>query len=190
MIRRDDGGDWLLIDQIQHARLAADIARAWGNEQFKPLARDVPAAVAARGDERPDEDWRLARLAIQVAVSRHDDGWSRWDWDPRVDPRSGQPRDFREMRMTDAIAIWTRSVSACAKLFPVSSYAISRHFCYLAEQVRDSGRHDAEDLAAVTRFLGQQAAVRARVKQQSARYGWQNVFDRHRRIAPCSSSIG
>ena len=29
MIRRDDGGDWLLIDQIQHARLAADIARGW-----------------------------------------------------------------------------------------------------------------------------------------------------------------
>ena len=66
MIRRDDGGDWLLIDQIQHARLAAEIARAWGNDRFKPLTRDIPAAVAARGDERPDEDWRLARLRFKL----------------------------------------------------------------------------------------------------------------------------
>lgn len=183
MIRRDDGGDWLLIDQIQHAKLAAEIARAWGNERFKPLARDLPAALAARSDERPDEDWRLARLDIQVAVSRHDDGWGQWDWAPRVDPRTGRPRDFREMRMEDATAIWTKSVSACTKLFPISAYAISRHFGYLAEQVRGSGRHDAEDLAAVARFLGQQAALRAQLEGQSARYGWQNVFSRHRELA-------
>jgi hypothetical protein len=184
MIRRDDGGDWLLIDQIQHARLAADIAREWGNERFKPLTRDVPTALADRANEKPDEDWRLARLAIQIAVARHDEGWGQWDWAPHVDPGTGRPRDFREMRMQDATAIWTRSIGACnPKLSPVSAYAVSRHFCYLAEQVRGSGRHDAEDLAAVTRFLQQKAAVRAKLESESARYGWQNVFLRHRELA-------
>jgi hypothetical protein len=184
MIRRGDGGDWLLIDQIQHARLAAEIARAWGNERFKPLTRDLPVALAARGDERPDEDWRLARISMAIAVARHDDGWGQWDWAPHVDPGTGRPRDFREMRMQDATAIWTRSVAACnTKLSPVSAYAVSRHFCYLAEQVRGSGRHDAEDRAAVTRFIQQQAALRAQLESESARFGWQNVFLRHRELA-------
>jgi hypothetical protein len=184
MIRRGDGGDWLLIDQIQHARLAAEIARAWGNERFKPLTRDLPVALAARGDERPDEDWRLARISMAIAVARHDDGWGQWDWAPHVDPGTGRPRDFREMRMQDATAIWTRSVAACnTKVSPVSAYAVSRHFCYLAEQVRGSGRHDAEDRAAVTRFIQQQAALRAQLESESARFGWQNVFLRHRELA-------
>ncbi len=192
MIRRDDGGDWLLIDQIQHARLAADIARAWGNERFKPLTREVPTALADRSDEKPDEDWRLARLAIQLAVSRHDDGWSQWDWAPHVDPGTGRPRDFREMRMQDATSIWTRSVAACnTKLCPVAAYAISRHFCYLAEQVRDSGRHDAGDLAAVTRFLKRQAALRR--SSSASRPGTAgktfSIAIVSWRIGPCSSSI-
>ena len=34
MIRRDDGGDSIIIEQIKHAHLAAEIARAWGNQQF------------------------------------------------------------------------------------------------------------------------------------------------------------
>lgn len=27
MIRRDDGGDWIIIEQIKHASLATEIAR-------------------------------------------------------------------------------------------------------------------------------------------------------------------
>ncbi|HEV8068888.1 MAG TPA: DUF3891 family protein [Planctomycetaceae bacterium] len=34
MIRRDDCGDWIIIEQIKHANLAAELSRAWGNEQF------------------------------------------------------------------------------------------------------------------------------------------------------------
>jgi hypothetical protein len=36
VIRCDDGDDWLIIEQIKHANLAAETARPWGNEQFEP----------------------------------------------------------------------------------------------------------------------------------------------------------
>jgi hypothetical protein len=167
MIRRDDGGDWLIIEQIKHANLAAEIARVWGNEQFEPLVLDRAFPSAA----------------IYHAVFHHDDGWSEWDLAPRLDPRSGKPRDFREMRMRDATAIWTKSISAAAKLFPLAGYAVSRHFCCLAEQVRRGGRHDPEDLAAVTEFLERQTAVQARLEQKAELHGWGEDFRRHRELA-------
>jgi hypothetical protein len=48
MIRRDDGGDWIIIEQIKHANLAAEIARAWGNQQSgidSGVGRAYPASV-------------------------------------------------------------------------------------------------------------------------------------------------
>ena len=94
------------------------------------------------------------------------------------------PRDFREMRMRDATAIWTKSISASAKPLPLAGYAVSRHFCFLAEQVRQAGRHDADDLAAVTSFLKQQSGVQAKLEQKAALcHGWGEGFHRHRELA-------
>jgi hypothetical protein len=184
MIRRDDGGDWLIIEQIKHANLAADIARAWGNEQFESLAPHHAQSSSHIPERATSEDqaWKHARAAFFIAVSYHDNGWSEWDWAPRVDPRTGMPRDFREMRMRCATAIWTKSISGCAKPHPLSAYAVSRHFCYLADQVRNGGRHDADDLAAVARFLGEQAKMQAKLEQRSALYGWGEAFHRHREL--------
>jgi hypothetical protein len=184
MIRRDDGGDWIIIEQIKHANLAAEIARAWGNEQFEPLARWVSTSID-RSQLSDDEQraWSRARGAFAHAVSHHDDGWSAWDWAPRIDPRTGMPRDFREMRMRDATTIWTKSISAAAKRFPLSGYAVSRHFCYLAEQVRSGGRHDPEDLAAVNEFLERQTAVQAKLDQRAELHGRGEDFRRHRDLA-------
>jgi hypothetical protein len=181
MIRRDDGGDWLVIEQIKHATLAGEIARAWGNEGFEPLARAVAPSATRRWPLQDEERaWNRARGACAQAVYHHDDGWSEWDWAPRLDPQSGKPRDFREMRMRDATAIWTKSIDSQAKLFPLAAYGISRHFCYLAEQVQSSGRHDADDLAAVRQFIEQQSSVRSRLEQQAAIYGQIDESRRYR----------
>ncbi|HET6324726.1 MAG TPA: DUF3891 family protein [Planctomycetaceae bacterium] len=165
MIRRDDGDDWIIIEQIKHANLAAQIARAWGNEQFESLTAHPTGTP------------------LHHAVSQYDDGWNEWDWAPRLDPRTGKPRDFREMRMSDATAIWSKSVRAAESPFPLAAYAVSRHFCYLAELVRDGGRHDADDLAAVTRFLTQQSREQTRLEQKAETRGWEPAFDRDRELA-------
>jgi hypothetical protein len=134
LIRRDDHGDWLIIPQIEHARIAGELARAWGNERFASLA---------------------AFPAILLAVEHHDDGWRDWDSAPRLNPATGIPRSFMEMRMRDSTAIWTRSINFCLSA-PLAGIAASRHFKYLAEQVRNSGRADPDDLEAIDRFLRDQ----------------------------------
>src|SRR5579862_8870095 len=141
MIRRDDGEHWLLIDQQEHAHLAAEVAAVWCADAS--TTNGVPQWVR-------DQIW--------LAVARHDDGWAVWDQAPRVDPATGVPRDFMEMRMADSTEIWSRSIEGCAT-HPLSAYAVSRHFCYLAEQVRDGRRSDLDDLQAVDRFLQEQVAV-------------------------------
>jgi hypothetical protein len=137
MIRRDDREDWLIIDQIEHARLAGELARVWGDERSGLFAL-FPKLV-----------W---------GVSHHDDGWSAWDAAPRLHPKTGFPRSFLEMRMRDSTAIWTRSIAVCSA-DPLAAVAVSRHFCHLAGQVRDSGRADADDLESIDRFLHEQSVV-------------------------------
>lgn len=119
---------------MEHARIAGELARAWGNGRFVSLA---------------------ALPTILWAVEHHDDGWRDWDLAPRLNPATGIPRSFMEMTMRDSTAIWTNSISHCSSQ-PLAEIAVSRHFTHLAEQVRNGGRTDADDLDAVDRFLRDQ----------------------------------
>ncbi len=85
--------------------------------------------------------------------------------------------------MSDATAIWTKSVRAAESPFPLAAYAVSRHFCYLAELVRDGGRHDADCVAAVTRFLAEQSQEQARLEQMAKTRGSEEAFDHDRELA-------
>jgi hypothetical protein len=151
MIRRDHEGGWLIIAQIDHARLAGALARAWGNAGMP----SVPA---------------LPRLSW--GIEHHDDGWAIWDASPRINPASGRPRDFREMRMRDSTAIWSRSIEVCSAA-PLAGISVSRHFCHLAEQARRSPR-DSDELAAIDRFLREQSGVQADL---AAGFHWSGSLD-------------
>jgi hypothetical protein len=140
MIRRNDGGDWLIIDQIEHARLAGEIAAAWGGTS---VARPTVAAGLIWG------------------VTHHDDGWADWDAQPRLDPANGLPRGFREMRMSDSTAIWSNSIAACS-VEPLAGIGVSRHFCFLAEQAKRT-RIDPDDVQSAERFVAEQAWVQQRL---------------------------
>src|ERR1700685_1108206 len=139
MIRRDDRGDWLIIEQVEHARLVGELANAWGNERVAPLAA-YPGLV-----------W---------GIEHHDDGWSAWDAAPAVHPETGIPRSFLEMRMCDSTAIWTRSIAVCSA-HPLAGIGVSRHFCYLARQAGEREWASADDREAIDRFLRGQSIVHA-----------------------------
>lgn len=105
MIRRNDGNDWLLIAQADHAHLAADVAGAWGNPAVPPL---------------PLADQLVA------AIRDHDEGWRQWEQSPEIDAETGRPRDFTEMPMPTATAIWSRSILAAACGGPSHADAVGR----------------------------------------------------------------
>jgi Protein of unknown function (DUF3891) len=100
MIRREHGRDWLLISQVDHARLAGVLAGAWnlGGGRMAALRDD-----------------------LLQAVRQHDEGWAAWEASPTIDPETGRPRDFTEMPMAVASEIWNRSIAFCLEHHPPPS---------------------------------------------------------------------
>lgn len=109
MIRRDDGESWLLITQVDHAHLAGDLAAAWGNAQTPPVPEPT---------------------LLLPAIRDHDEGWRSWEKSPRIHPDTGIPREFLEMPMVDAVAIWRRSIEVCHRRERslADAFAVFEHF--------------------------------------------------------------
>jgi hypothetical protein len=117
MIRRDmraANGEpaWVLIDQVEHAHVAGDLARFWGGGGYAGL--------------RP-------RDIVLPTIRRHDDGWMSFDAEPEVDVELGRPYAFTEMPMETAHAIWSRSIDLVADLGPLSQYLVASHFTALRQ---------------------------------------------------------
>lgn len=137
MIRRDDGDDWLVISQVDHAHLAGEIAAVWGNDTVSRL---------------PLSDWLI------VAVRNHDEGWRSWEQTPHINIANGKPREFLEMPMDEATAIWSESIAACNSV-PMGRVWVSRHFQYLARLALDARKESGEEVAALNSFLAEQAEI-------------------------------
>jgi len=141
MIRRDDGDDWLLIPQVEHARLAGKVAAVWGNGRFDRL----PA---------PER--------LVPAIAHHDDGWRSWPQAPEIDPQSGRPRNFNEMPMSLATEIWKTSVALChsgphfESASPLGGLWVSKHFCQLAEYALEGRSDNSDECDYASRFCHEQ----------------------------------
>jgi hypothetical protein len=131
MIRRDDGNDWLLFSQVDHAHLAAELAEVWGND-------DVPAIP-------------LPRLLIP-AIRDHDEGWREWELSPEPHPDTAAPRDFTEMPMSVATKLWTESVTAATHGTPSLAEALKRYQKFLTERNETLDGHRAAVLETLIEF--------------------------------------
>lgn len=145
MIRRTDvdaskQAHWILISQVEHARLSGVLASAWGHRPFAPL------------DPRDE---------IVAAVRHHDDGWSAWEVAPKVDPQSGSPLDFTEMPLADSLAIWRESIAVAEKIGPLAAYMVSGHFSALLRRFSSRWHSDPASAALARGFLDQQTERQA-----------------------------
>jgi hypothetical protein len=126
MIRRDvtaaDGSPaWMLISQIEHARVAAELAESW-DAGHRPLIEPREEFIAA--------------------VRRHDDGWLVWETRPEV--CDGRPRDFMEMPLDESLAIWRRSIAVAQTISPSAAVIVGGHFRFLCARTHEKheDRHD------------------------------------------------
>lgn len=133
-------GQWILISQVEHARLSGILAGAWGRGPFEPL------------DPRDE---------IVAAVRHHDDGWSAWEVAPKVDPQSGSPLDFTEMPLAESLAIWRESIAAAEKIGPLAAYMVSGHFSALLRRFSSRWHSDPASAALAHGFLDQQTERQA-----------------------------
>ncbi len=132
---------WLLLPQIEHARLAGRLAQCWKDRAL--------AAIEPR------------EQCLQ-AIEHHDDGWFEWDRAPQVDAVSGRPLSFMEMPLAAAIEIWSRSVSRCAEYGLLAAHMVSGHFTALLQQGLPRWSADPQQFKISRAFLDHQSESRER----------------------------
>lgn len=110
MVRREVEAGWILMTQHDHARLAGEIIRHWGNDRFAS----------------PDP-----YNEVVFAVEEHDCGWITWDSRPKLNPATGYPADFMEMDVEDQQEIWSRCCRMHAAKHPYASLLTALHFATL-----------------------------------------------------------
>ncbi|MGC3969348.1 MAG: DUF3891 family protein [Pirellulales bacterium] len=111
-----------------------ELARAW-NSEVAPL---------------PDR-----REEFIAAVLHHDDGWIAWELRPTVG--DGKPRDFLEMPIDEALAIWRRSIAVARNFGPLAGFAVSKHFAALCQRSHDEKAHDPTWRYLAEEFFDEQA---------------------------------
>lgn len=134
MIRRDatlaDGSPgWLLISQVEHARISGALAAAARPHLLLGLGADEAAMAEAQSPAM-----EAVRQQIIAAVHRHDDGWRGWQDAPQLDPEHGRPYSFTEMPIGDALRIWSGSIAAAAEVGPLAAWMVGGHFRRLLDR--------------------------------------------------------
>lgn len=106
MIVVDDGPDWLLITQPDHARFAGELLRLW------------------RGDGLAEHP---RREEIVFAGREHDNGWREADAAPSWDAARGRPHEFTTLPEGDRREIWERGTARFADSRPAGALFVTLH---------------------------------------------------------------
>lgn len=123
MIRKRVGEAFWLITQRDHALLAGQIARAWGNRQFaRPVGGDV----------------------VYAAVDIHDDGWPDHDDSPTLDT-AGRPMDVFESPRSLSHPIWLHSALRATEKGLYSGLLVSLHQLSLSAHAASAVTNDKID---------------------------------------------
>jgi len=154
MIRRemnDEAGSptWLLISQVDHAKLAADLAHAW----------HVPLV------DEPD-----AQRQLLATIEHHDDGWREWETSLKVDAVSGRPLQFTEMPLADSLEIWQRSIDECREFGELAGWLVAGHFEALLRHSNAWQKTTHPASAAAQAFLA---------RNDAARQEWMSSWNAH-----------
>ena len=124
------------------------LARAWGNELFKPLAEEVC-----------------------LACEQHDIGFLDWERRPTRNPATGLPYHFLEMPTRLHLELWTTGVQRTLRFGRNPALLVSMHFTNIARQGWTS---DPQKKELVHAYLEEQDALQTTLKtslRNDYRYG-------------------
>ncbi len=152
MLRMKSESGWWLITHPDHARLAGEFAKAWGNAQFRS----------------PEP-----RQRVLYGISTHDDGWADRDAHPSI-TREGKPSAFsielvgkysafEEIDLVDYLTVRERAVRIIAEKDPYAGLLIALHTYNLLTAHADRSTIAAEQLPLLDAFLDGQRVYQARL---------------------------
>jgi hypothetical protein len=160
IVRRRDG-QLLLIRQTDHAVLAGDLARHWGNAGFAaPSPRDP----------------------VLFAAERHDDGWLIWEAAPRVDPATRRPHQFTSLPIAEHVGFYRTGIERVMARDSYAGLLTIMHLAGLYQMRYGTDRHtqprtlpeDQERLKRrfVAELSEQQQALRQDLPRQGVPEAW------------------
>jgi hypothetical protein len=133
LIREDELGA-VAVGQQSHAWLSGQLARAWGNERFGPVA--------------PYEE-------VCLAADQHDVGWGERDQHPRLNAETGLPESFLEVPLEPHLKLFTEGPQRLVSQSRYAALLVSMHGWRLYER-RDLRDLPVRDAQAIERFLAGQ----------------------------------
>jgi uncharacterized protein DUF3891 len=109
------GDHLLVIRQTDHAFLASFFAREWGNEKFPKPQPNV---------------------SFCLAVAEHDNGWSDWELQPTLDPRSHLPYSFMSIPTEIHIALYRLAIDRVMRVDHYAGLLAVMHASELYDRAR------------------------------------------------------
>lgn len=129
MIRRETPGEYQLIAQHDHAQLAGELARHWGNGRFAPLLPHGP---------------------VVDAIGLHDSGWPEQDEMPALNG-DDRPRHIFETPLPVALAAWQASSERAQAANDYTGLLVSLHGLNLSI-IPASRPHTHEEVFLLNKF--------------------------------------
>jgi len=142
MLIRDDGDSWLAIPQPAHALLSGQVARDWGNERF--AAPDPYESVC-------------------LGAEQHDVAWTSWDLRPPLNAEARRSASFLEAPFEERLAIWDGAPERMLAQDPFAALLVSLHGRNVHTLYANADVLEPAQRAAVTAYLGRQAALQERL---------------------------
>jgi len=175
MLRSKVDGGWWLITHPDHAHLAGEFAKHWGNHRFPS---PEPREHVLRG------------------IYAHDDGWLIRDASPVVTKQGtpaafsvelvGKYSAFEDIDLHAYLAVRREAVQLMAKEDPYAAILISMHTYNLLTQRADRSTIRAQDLPSLDAFLEEQLVLQQMLREElvasnelSASYLEPATFRRH-----------
>jgi hypothetical protein len=155
MLRLAENNGWWLITHPDHAHLAGDFARAWGNDLF--LCPEP-------------------RAHVLNAIRSHDDGWAARDAATPI-TREGKPAAFsselvgkysafEEIDLQSYLTVRRNAVQLIAAQDPYAAILISMHTHNLLGQHADRSTIKPDQLALLDNFLDEQLSLQQRLRDE------------------------
>jgi hypothetical protein len=166
MIRREDGSDFLLITQHDHALLAGEFARRLGGDWL--------------GAPAPYEE-------TLEAIAHHDAGWPLHDDHPTLNAQ-GLPLHVFEASVSLATQVWSASVGRAMNLGDYQGLLVSLHVMNLsAIHMEHAKGLSRADLFEMNKFQHRQIEIQEDLR---GRVGLSNEVPRRLGLAKMGSSEG
>ncbi len=151
--KADDG--WWLITHPDHAHLAGEFAKYWGNDSF---ASPEPREHVLRG------------------IYRHDDGWRARDAQPVITKQQipaafsvelvGKYSAFEDIDLSTYLAVRREAVALMAKEDPYAAILISMHTHNLLSERADRSTIREDELPLLDAFLTEQITLQKALRDQ------------------------